>query len=160
RRLGLATSVEDRGLAVPGMRLTGANGVAIEGRYPNGRVGRAIVRRDLDWWLLQAAISAGVRFESGLRVRRALVEECQGRASLSGSGAGRRVRSDCPVRAPVTIAADGRHSSIAFGLDLARHLRRPRRWAIGAYFTDVGGLTPFGEMHVRGGRFIGVAALP
>src|SRR5438445_293977 len=33
RRLGLAAAVEERGLPVHGMRLTGENGVVIEGRY-------------------------------------------------------------------------------------------------------------------------------
>src|SRR6266850_1390302 len=37
------------------------------------------------------------------------------------------------LRARVTIAADGRHSTLAFGLGLARHPDTPRRWAIGAY---------------------------
>jgi flavin-dependent dehydrogenase len=98
------------------------------------------------------------------------------------------------LSAPVTIAADGRRSAIAFGLGLARHPARPRRWAIGAYFenfapvdhtqgrrwakagTEVtmsgrdGGsgngqgrrweVTTIGEMHVRRGRYIGVAAVP
>src|SRR5947199_6088632 len=34
RRLALAAAVEERGLPVHGMRLTGENGVVIEGRYP------------------------------------------------------------------------------------------------------------------------------
>src|SRR5712671_6401894 len=47
RRLGLSASIEDRGLPVHGMRVTGEHGVAIEGRYPDGLTGRALVRRDL-----------------------------------------------------------------------------------------------------------------
>ncbi len=35
-----------------------------------------------------------------------------------------------------SIAADGRRSTIAFGLGLARHPARPRRWAVGAYFEN------------------------
>ena len=77
------------------------------------------------------------------------------------------------MAARVTIAADGRHSTLAFGLGLARHPARPRRWAIGAYyenFMPTGGrtgadigvrpLSAFGEMHVRKGRYIGVAPVP
>ena len=76
-------------------------------------------------------------------------------------GSGRR---ELPINARVTIAADGRHSTIAFGLGLARHPARPRRWAIGAYFENflpagVGRLT-LGEMHVRRGYYIGVAPVP
>ena len=62
--------------------------------------------------------------------------------------------------ARVVIAADGRHSTLAFGLGLARHPERPRRWAIGAYFENVAGMTALGEMHVRRGGYIGVAPIP
>src|SRR5439155_11928092 len=93
------------------------------------------------------------------------------------------------ISAPVTIAADGRHSTIAFGLGLARHPSSPRRWAIGAYFEDFkheqsapgsasdahrmhvrspselhripfGSPAVVGEMHIRSGRYIGVAPVP
>jgi flavin-dependent dehydrogenase len=66
-------------------------------------------------------------------------------------------------------------------LGLARHPRRPRRWAIGAYFegaappdlANPANLNPqnpkhpenlsnfvLGEMHIRSGRYIGVAPIP
>ena len=70
----------------------------------------------------------------------------------------------------VTIAADGRRSTIAFGLGLARHPAHPRRWAIGAYYEGfLHGMTAetaesaegvCGEMHIRRGRYIGVAPVP
>jgi flavin-dependent dehydrogenase len=41
-----------------------------------------------------------------------------------------------------------------------RQPRRPRRWAIGAYFEGVQGLADRGEMHVRAGHYIGVAPTP
>jgi flavin-dependent dehydrogenase len=166
RRLGLSASIEERGLPVHGMRVTGEHGVVIEGRYPRNLIGRAIVRRDFDWALLGGATDAGATFEPGLAVRRAIVEEAAGRRSIAGvvvnarcGGAGAGPERE--LRAPVTIAADGRRSTLAFGLGLARHPGAPRRWAIGAYFENV--VTPttmFGEMHVRRGRFIGVAPLP
>ena len=58
------------------------------------------------------------------------------------------------------IAADGRHSTLAFGLGLARHPDHPRRWAIGAYFENVDRSDGLGEMHVRRGGYIGVAPIP
>jgi flavin-dependent dehydrogenase len=64
------------------------------------------------------------------------------------------------IRAPVVIAADGRRSTLAFSLGLARHPAAPRRWAIGAYFENVAGLSSLGEMHVRRGRYLGVALVP
>ena len=65
-----------------------------------------------------------------------------------------------PRPARVVIAADGRRSTVAFALGLARHPQRPRRWAIGAYFEGVTGLSDVGEMHVRRGHYIGVAPVP
>src|SRR5947209_7542337 len=45
RRLGMAERLETRGLAVAGMIVTGADGVVVEGAYPDGLQGRALVRR-------------------------------------------------------------------------------------------------------------------
>ena len=160
--LQLTGGIDDRSLRVNGMRVTGSGGVAIEGPYPGGLSGRAITRRDLDWLLLQQAIAAGCQFESGIAVRRAVVDE-QGRTrSVRGATIGADGR-ESSIDAKVTIAADGRHSTIAFGLGLAQHPRSPRRWAIGAYFTNFKpsdtSLT-LGEMHVRRGYYIGVAPIP
>src|SRR4029079_11002239 len=68
RRLGLAGDIERRGLPVSGMRVTG-EGVAIDGRYPHGMSGYAILRRDLDALLLDQALAAGCQFEPNVRVR-------------------------------------------------------------------------------------------
>jgi len=67
------------------------------------------------------------------------------------------------IDAPITLAADGRHSVLAFSLGLARHPASPRRWAAGAYFEGVharDASTAVGEMHIRRGQYIGVAPLP
>jgi flavin-dependent dehydrogenase len=133
--LDLTAGLDERSLCVHGMRVTGERGVAIEGRYPGGLSGRAITRRDLDWLLLQQAVAAGCQFEPGVAVRRAIVDERGAVRSVSGVMIGADGRGSS-IDAPVTIAADGRHSTIAFGLGLAWHPRRPRRWAIGAYFEN------------------------
>jgi flavin-dependent dehydrogenase len=171
-RLGIAGAVHARGLRVDGMLVTGERGVAIEGRYPAGVHGRAIVRRDLDALLLEQAIAAGCQFDPGVAVRGAVVREQGSVRSVGGVLVGAR-GGEQPLLARVVIAADGRRSTIAFGLGLARHPARPRRWAIGAYFENFGApensLRPsrslrspwsLGEMHVRRGRYIGVAAIP
>jgi flavin-dependent dehydrogenase len=165
-RLGLAQDIGARGLRVDGMLVTGEHGAAIEGRYPAGRSGRAILRRDLDWLLLQQAVAAGCQFDPGVSVRRAIVDS-RGAPTVRGVVAGVR-GGEVEISAPVTIAADGRHSTLAFGLGLARHPGSPRRWAIGGYYETGVGVgsestpTPsvFGEMHVRRGRYIGVAPVP
>ena len=175
RALDLASGIDERSLRVDGMRVTGERGVVVQGRYPPGASGRAITRRDLDWLLLQQAIAGGCQFDPGIGVRRAIVDQRGATRSVSGvvMSAGGRESS---ISADVTIAADGRHSTIAFGLGLAQHPQHPRRWAIGGYFEnfvpDGVGLGPalppdprqipaaFGEMHVRKGHYIGVAPVP
>ena len=135
RALGVADEIEARGLRVAGMMVTGGRGVTVEGRYPEGQWGRAILRRDLDWVLVEQAIAAGCQFDPGVAVRGVLWHDSASTRSVAGVkvSAGRR---EVAISAPVTIAADGRHSTIAFGLGLARHPPSPRRWAIGAYFED------------------------
>jgi menaquinone-9 beta-reductase len=157
-RLGLAQTIDSCGLPVEGMRLTGANGAVVEGRYPRGQVGRALLRRHLDWMLLQDAIAAGAQFEPGVAVRRPLVDD--GRVTGVRAG-GRGWEHDLHAR--LTIAADGRRSTLAFSLGLATHPSRPRRWAIGAYVETAGHAASspaLGEMHIRFGRYIGVAPVP
>src|SRR5262249_54230033 len=74
RRIGLADPIEQLGLRVDGMRLTGGNGAFVDGYYPAGLSGRAILRRDLDWSLLQCAIKAGAAFEEALTVREPILK--------------------------------------------------------------------------------------
>ena len=156
-RHGLAAGVESAGLPMRGMLLTGPRG-AVEGWYPSGLVGRSLVRRDLDQQLLEHAIAAGARFDAGVRVTAPVV---------SGTGPDRRVigvgvagGTARELRARLVIAADGRRSTLAFGLGLARHPATPRRWALGAYYAGVSGLGARGEMHVRRHGYLGIAPVP
>jgi flavin-dependent dehydrogenase len=115
----------------------------------------------LDSWLVDQAVAAGVQVDENARVVDAIVEHRESRRAPDVRGV--RVEQHgrtCAVKAAVTIAADGRHSPLAFGLGLARHPAAPRRWAIGAYFDGVAGLSRMGEMHVRRGCYIGVAPVP
>jgi len=198
RALDLADGIDGRALRVDGMLVTGERGVSIEGRYPNGQSGLAILRRDLDWRLLQHAIAAGCQFDPGVTARRAIVGNRGGSLIVTGVTVGSNGR-ESPIAAPVTIAADGRRSTIAFGMGLALHPARPRRWAIGAYYENFMPILPIrlgppadpemrlgsdpaltlhrpqsdprpipvwtgravvGEMHIRRGRYIGVAPVP
>ncbi len=154
-RHGLDGDVVRRALPVAGMIVTGPTGVTIEGLYPPGVVGRSLRRSDLDAHLLCAAERAGVITQSGVRVTGAITESLSGGTRVVGVRIGAAVH-----QARVVIAADGRHSTLAFQLRLARHPRQPRRWAIGAYFEGVSGQTACGEMHVRPRAYIGVASVP
>ena len=159
RALRVADDIEARGLRVDGMLLTGERGVAVEGRYPGGVSGRAILRRDLAWILLQHAVAAGCELEEGAHVRRPMTDDARGGPRVTGVAVTVGSR-EVALSAPIVIAADGRHSTLSFGLGLARHPPRPRRWAIGAYYEAFPSAGTLGEMHVRRGRYIGVATVP
>src|SRR3954470_6220322 len=160
RRLGLAAAFEPSALRIDGMIVTGERGVRVRCAYADGVHGLAIVRRELDAALVRGAVDAGARFEEGVLVRAPLVDGRDGEPRVRGVIIAARDGRDLRVPAPLVIAADGRRSRIALPLGLARHPRRPRRWAIGAYFDGVAGVTSFGEMHVRRGRYVGIAPVP
>jgi flavin-dependent dehydrogenase len=152
-RLGLGDRVRARALPIAGMVVTGPHGARVACDYPSGLAGAAIARRDLDSALLDAAIAAGVDFIPASPVRGAVIEDGSRVTGVRvGSGEQR-------MAARVVIAADGRRSRLAFALGLTRFAAAPRRWAFGAYFVDVEGLTSRGEMHVRTDGYMGVAGL-
>lgn len=154
---GVAGHVRPLALPVAGMRVSGAGGVEVAGGYPEPLMGFSMQREVLDATLADAARAAGARVEFGARVVGPAVDE-RGRVTGVSVMCPSR-REPVTIKAPVTIAADGRRSSLAMRLGLARHPQR-RRWAVGAYFEDVEGLSAAGEMHVRGGEYLGIAPLP
>ena len=157
RRLQLTDRFEPTALPIDGMVVTGERGVRVQCAYGRGQRGLAVLRRDLDAALVHGAVDAGARLEEGVLVRGPLLDDT---GAVRGVVLAGRDGRDVRVPAPLVIAADGRRSRIAIAAGLIRHPARPRRWAIGAYYTGVSGLSAFGEMHVRGGRYIGVAPLP
>jgi geranylgeranyl reductase family protein len=144
------------GVALEGMVITGPGGVEVSGRYPRGQTGRSLSRRELDRFLVERAVAAGAQLEEGHAVTGVTT-------GASGTVTGVAVRTSHGsqrVAARLVIGADGRESRLARSLRLARQPSRPRRWAIGAYFSGVDGLCTQGEMHVRRDGYIGVAPLP
>jgi flavin-dependent dehydrogenase len=142
------------------MVVTGEHGARIRGAYGDGVYGLSILRRDLDHYLLDAAVKAGARVEEGVLVRGPLVDHQSSRPHVRGIVVAGKDGRDVRIPAPLVIAADGRRSRLAIGLGLLRTPERPRRWAIGAYFESVAGMSGCGEMHIRGGRYLGVAPVP
>ena len=156
RAAALGRAVRSAALPVAGMTVTGPRATQVTAEYPSGLLGASITRRDLDLRLLEAAVAAGASFEHGLSVRGPAT-------SPAGRVVGVRVATPNAERllpARIVIAADGRRSRVASALGLTSSARCPRRWAFGAYFSDVVGTGPFGEMHIRPGGYIGVAPLP
>jgi flavin-dependent dehydrogenase len=160
RRLELTRAFESLARPVDGMIVTGERGVRVRAAYGDGARGLAIPRRDLDAALLRGAIAAGACVEEGVVVRGPLMDTAARDARVRGIVLAGRDGRDVRVPAPLVIAADGRRSRLALPLGLARHPPRPRRWAIGAYFDEVAGVTSFGEMHIRRGRYLGIAPMP
>jgi len=152
-RLGAGREVRACALPILGMTVTGP-GAEVSADYPDGLRGMSVTRWCLDQLLLEAAAHAGASVDTGVGVSEPVIE--------NGRVVGVRLagRSRDVLRAPVVIAADGRGSRLAAHVKLASYARRPRRWAFGAYFTDVERLSARGEMHIRRGAYIGVAPLP
>jgi flavin-dependent dehydrogenase len=148
-------TLRPNGLPIDGMLLTGPGGVSVRGLYGAGISGLSIERRHFDMWLLDRAIESGASLEQECPVAEAVTDG----TCVTGVRVGARQRSTV-VPARIVIAADGRHSRLAFTAGLATHPRRPRRWALGAYFESIEGLSTLGEMHVRNGHYIGVAPMP
>jgi flavin-dependent dehydrogenase len=141
---------------IQGMLLTGPGGVRVRGEYGGGIAGRSVTRSVLDQWLIDRASEAGAAIEQEVVIRDVAIAEDR----IAGVIAAGRNGENLTHPARMVIAADGRRSAIAIGRGLSRQPPRPRRWAIGAYFSDVSGMTTLGEMHVRRGHYIGVAPVP
>ncbi len=148
------TPLLERSDAIDGMLLTGPRGVAVRAIYGRGLQGRAITRDVLDDWLVRRALDAGALLEENVTVKGAALADHRVAGLLITNG------TTLTHRARLVIAADGRRSAVAIARGLAHQPQRPRRWAIGGYFTGVTGLSAVGEMHVRHGHYIGVAPVP
>ena len=154
--LHLGDRIRARALPISGMVVTGPGGASVASDYPHHLCGAAIMRRDLDLILLEAAVAAGADFIPDVHVRGPVLASDGVRVvGVRAGGAG----GGADLLARVVIAADGRRSKLASSLNLTA-FGAPRRWAFGAYFEDVDGVTTRGEMHIRGDGYIGVAPVP
>ncbi|OFW16118.1 MAG: hypothetical protein A3H29_19170 [Acidobacteria bacterium RIFCSPLOWO2_02_FULL_67_21] len=156
-RFGLAEAVGARAAAITGMLVSGPGGAAVAADYPDGMQGLAILRSSLDATLLEAAIAAGADFTPGVHVTGPSV--AADGATVAGVRVG-RTKAESMCRARIVVAADGRHSTLAFSMGLARFAAAPKRWAFGAYYAGVEQLTTRGEMHIQPRGYTGVAPLP
>jgi menaquinone-9 beta-reductase len=153
----IGDDIRRRALATTGMTVTGPGRASVSADYPRGLVGAALTRRELDLLLVEAAVAAGAQFECGVAAQEPLLAASGERVT------GVRVTSKGATHSlhgRVVIAADGRGSRLASALKLSRFAAAPRRWAYGAYFEGVDGLTSRGEMHIRADGYLGIAPLP
>jgi flavin-dependent dehydrogenase len=146
-------------LPLGGMHVTGPR-ASVHARYAQAPMAMAITRRAFDTWLIEQAIAAGARFESGVTVRAPLMDLAAGVPVVRGLVLDRKGHSrSLRMPAVMTIAADGRRSILARAAGLAARPASPRRWAYGTYATGVHAVTDEGEMHIRHGWYVGVAPL-
>ena len=164
---GVAMCIRARSHVIHGMTVTGPGGARVAADYPFKLTGASLMRRDLDHWLLESAVAAGAQFDSGVVVKAPILVDGHSRHPRHVRHpqvvAGVRVLCggrEHDIRARVVIAADGRASRLATALALSRFAKSPQRWAYGAYFSGVDGLTAHGEMHIRADGYVGVAPLP
>ncbi len=156
--LGLAAEIEARGahhmeamlIHAPGKERFLADFTAAE---PGGHA-IGLSRYRLDALLLDRAREAGVVVCEGAHVRDVITA----RGCVLGIEA---TIDGCreTLHAPLTIGADGRHGIVSRALGLDVFPRWPRRTGLMAHFRGVSGLVHWGEMHVTGSGYAGLAPL-
>ncbi|HEX9038395.1 MAG TPA: NAD(P)/FAD-dependent oxidoreductase [Ktedonobacterales bacterium] len=142
-----------------GFRIFAPSGRVIQGDFaathgPDGRsiyeTGPVIRRLILDGVIVDGARAAGAQVREGWRLGQ--ITLCPENYILEPVGGGE------PIKARLLIAADGIHSTVArrLGLHLTRSMRKI---GLVAHIRGVSGLGDYGEMHVAGRRYVGIAPM-
>jgi flavin-dependent dehydrogenase len=142
-----------------GFRIFAPNGAMIQGDFAatcdaRGQslfeTGLAIPRLRLDAALVEGARAAGAEIRMNWRLAQLAREEGVWRLTPVGEGE--------PITARLLLAADGVHSAVARRLGL--HVTsRMRKVALVAHMRGIAGMGEYGEMHVAGRRYVGIAPL-
>jgi menaquinone-9 beta-reductase len=149
-RLGALKAVDAAASPLSGMRITAPDGRELIGRYhaigrwrPYREHAMALSREVLDTILVDRVRALPVELSEGVRVTDVLVsgDRVLGVEAVDADGRG------VTLRAPLTIAADGRASVVAQRLGLRRP-HRLRRMALVTYVEDVPDLGHLGEIFV------------
>ena len=152
--------VEQSGAAqLAGMRVVAPNGTAFCGDFAAQHGfrgfrdrGLALPRRVLDSILLARARALGAEVHEGVRVQDLVRERGVVCGVVGASGGGLR-----EWRAPLVVGADGLRSVVSRRLGLARTGRWPRRYALVTHFSGVEEMGAYGEMHLFGDGYAGLA---
>ena len=149
-RLGVLKAVDAAASPLSGMRITAPDGTKLVGRYhaigpwrPYREHAMALSREVLDTILVDRVRALPVELSEEVRVTDVLVAGDRVLGVEAVDADGRRLT----LRAPLTIAADGRASVVAQRLGLRRP-HRLRRMALVTYVEDVPDLGLFGEIFV------------
>jgi flavin-dependent dehydrogenase len=160
RELGVLDEVEATAPArLRGFRIYTPNGASFRGDFAGTRdanghalfeTGFAIPRMRLDAALVNAARRAGVEVREGWRLAQITRGE-DGISSLTPT-------TGSPLTTQIVLAADGVHSTIARRLRL-HATGSLRKIALVAHMRGIAGLDDYGEVHVAGRRYVGLAPL-
>lgn len=113
--------------------------------------GMAVPRVRLDAALVHAAVAAGAELRTGWRLAALAWDAPAGHWLL-------RPASGAAIRTRLLVGADGVHSTVARRLGL--HVPgRLRKIALVAHMRGIAGLGEYGEVHVAGRRYVGLAPL-
>jgi flavin-dependent dehydrogenase len=158
--LGVMEQLETtRPARLRGFRIFAPNGGMIQGDFAATRdaegkslfeTGLAIPRLRLDATLVEAARAAGAELHMNWRLAQLAREDGVWRLAPVGEGE--------PIRTRLLLAADGVHSTVARRLGL-HETSRMRKVALVAHMRGIAGMGEYGEMHVAGRRYVGIAPL-
>lgn len=143
------------GTTVVGPRGSRLTGLFAQAATPPWRpTGLSLPRYLLDAQLVEAARGAGAAVLEG----HAVEDLIQTRGAVAGAVVRGPDGHHRPIRARLTIGADGLRSLVARRLGVRRH-GRPRRIGFVAHVADVPGLTDRAEMHVGAEGYVGLNPL-
>jgi menaquinone-9 beta-reductase len=156
-RLGVMAALERAGgVAVEGLTVTAPHGAAAHGRFartsraPFRPTGLSISRRILDNELVQAARAAGAVVAERTYVEELLYE----RGAVTGAVLRDHAARRYPVRARLTVGADGLRSVVARRIGHRAH-GRPRRVAFVAHMAGVREMGLSAELHFGRSGYVG-----
>jgi geranylgeranyl reductase family protein len=154
--LGAAGAVRElRPQPLLGMCLTAPDGTSFRGQYRGAAApGFALRRQAFDLALLETARAAGAEIREGARVTDLVLDGTVVRGVSYAHGAG-----TATAFARLVVGADGRRSVVARRLGLLREHPTLRKFAVRGHWEGMEGLSDFGEMHVGGRGYCGVAPL-
>ena len=166
KRIGALEAVEAAG----GRRLNAMHLVSPTGRRfsleyspPGSQAGPhvlATTRRALDATLVDHARRCGVEVRERVKVEAVTLRGEVGvglAPTVQGVVARQRGGEACEIRARLVIGADGVHSTVVRSLGLAAPLHWPRNLGMVAHYRGYNGLDDWGEMHVSGRGYAGLA---
>jgi len=159
--LGILTTLTKAPGRLKGFRLFAPNGRMFQGDFAATRdrngasifeTGLVIPRLQLDVAIVQAARRAGAEIRENWRLASFTRDSQTGVYTIIPADAGE------PIQTKMILAADGVHSTIAQRLGLHR-TGKLRKIALVAHMRGIAGLSEYGEMHVAGKRYVGLAPM-